>query len=134
MAETRFEIAARIIEQEMAKPYTPGSADCFFFGLQTADALDSSLGLVTRYAKAYRTLAGAQRALRRLGYTSLVALFSTHFEQCAPAMARVGDLAVILLTDGEHVGICVGQKFITKTARGQSFHDMPSILAAFHVG
>ena len=132
--EDRFAIVAGIIAQEMAKPYVPGKSDCFFFGIRMADALDPALALEASYAGAYRTLAGAQRALRRRGFTSLVALFATHLEGCGAALARPGDLGVILLADGEHVGVCVGEKFVTKTDRGQSFHEVGKIIAAFRAG
>lgn len=134
MVETRFEIVSRTVSEEMAKPYIPGTADCFFFGLRAADALNPTLDLAKHYAGSYRSLAGAQRALRKRGHTSLTQLFATHLEPCAPAMARIGDIAVIQLEDGEHVGVCVGQKFITKTDRGPSFCELSTIKAAFRAG
>ncbi len=134
MAKTRFEIVSSVIDAEMAKPYTFGTADCFFFGCRVADALDTNLNLAETFTGRYRSARGAQRALRKEGHTSLVGLFSGHLDACPPAQARIGDLAVIVLSDGEHVGVCVGQKFITKTARGQSFHDMATVSAAFRAG
>lgn len=132
--ESRFDIVSRIVAQEMAKPYVPGVSDCFFFGIRVVDALDERLGLERKYAGAYKTIPGAQRALRRRGHTSLVGLFEAHLETIGPAQARVGDIGIILLADGEHVGINAGQKFLTKTDRGQSFHDLGSVIAAFRVG
>lgn len=131
MAKTRFEIAQPVIEAELAKPYAYGVADCFMFGCRMADAFDGSRGMVATYGGSYKTLTGAQRALRRRGFTSLVEFFSTHLEQCAPGAAQIGDLAVIQLADGEHVGVCVGLKFITKTERGRSLHDVSAVKAAF---
>ena len=86
------------------------------------------------YKGRYRTLAGAQRALRREGHTSLVTFFAAHLETCAPAAARIGDLAIIQLGEAEHVGVCVGTKFLTKTETGASFHDVTRVKAAFLAG
>ena len=131
MAETRFEIAQPVIEVELAKPYAYGVADCFFFGCQIADAFDPARGMVKTYSGSYRTLIGAQRALRKRGYTSLVDLFARHLEPCAPAQALMGDLAILELADGEHVGVCIGRRFITKTEYGRSDHDLSAVKAAF---
>lgn len=134
MGNSRFDQVARVLETEFAKPYVPGKSDCFFTFIRLADTLDPSLGLEKAYAGTYRTLAGAQRALRRRGHTSLVDLFGTHMERCGAAQARVGDIGVILLADGEHVGACVGAQFVTKTSRGQTFHDLADVIAAFRAG
>lgn len=132
--ESRFDRVARVLEVEFAKPYVPGKSDCFFTFIRLADSLDPSLNLEKTYAGAYRTLAGAQRALRRKGFATLPDLFAAHMDACAPAQARVGDLAVIRLADGDHVAASVGGKFVTKTAKGRSFHDLADVIAAFRAG
>lgn len=134
VAKTRFEIVSAVIADEMAKPYAYGTADCFVFGCRTVDALAPQHDLVKVYAGSYKTLMGAQKALRKRGHKSLVGLFSAHLEQCAPAQARVGDIGIIQLADGEHVAVCVGMKFVTKTSRGRSFADLADCKAAFRVG
>lgn len=133
MAKSRYETVAPVIEREMAKPYRYGTADCFFFGCRVADALDKKLKLASTYRGSYTTLFGAQKALRKHGFTSLSELFTAHLEPCAAGQARLGDIAILQLGDGEHVGVCVGAKFLTKTERGQSFHDLSAVKAAFHV-
>lgn len=131
MAKTRFEIVAPVVEAEMAKPYEYGVADCFFLGCRVADAFDPSREMVKTYAGAYRTFKGAQRALRKRGHTSLTGFLDEHLERRAPATAQDGDLAVILLSDGEHIGVSIGGRFVTKTARGQSWHRIGDAIAAF---
>lgn len=132
---SRFEIVSAVIEAEMAKPYSHWPhADCFFFGCRVADALDPSLGLENAYKGSYKTLRGAQVALRRRGWKSLVELFSAHLEVIAPATARVGDIGVLQIGNAEHVAVCTGMRFITKTAKGRSFHDLAEVKAAFRVG
>ncbi|EJN04226.1 hypothetical protein [Phyllobacterium sp. YR531] len=130
---TRFEIVEATLTAELAKPYAFGIADCFFLGIAMLDALSGSDNR-KKFAKAYRTMAGAQRALRRRGHTSLVPLFETLTERCAPAEARLGDIVILQLGPHEHVGICLGSRFITKIEIGQSYHNLTDCIAAFRAG
>lgn len=85
------------------------------------------------YWRSYKTLAGAQRALRKRGHKSLKSFFAEHLETVPPASAQVGDIVVILIDNGEHVGVCLGAsgRFVTKTADGPSYHRVGECLAAF---
>lgn len=120
-----------VIEAELAKPYAYGTADCFFFGCRIADAFDPVRELAKTYAGSYRTLMGAQKALRKRGFNSLAELFAMHLEPCAPSQAQTGDIVILQLADGEHVGVCVSGRFITKTERGRSDHGLNTVKAAF---
>ena len=130
----RFRVVEATIAAELAKPYVYGESDCFLLGCRTADALDPNLGLVDRYWKSYSTLSGAQRALRRRNCRSLAELFARHLQSIAPAMARMGDIAVLSFNGEEHVAICVTGRFVTRTERGSAFHGVTDCLAAFRVG
>lgn len=129
----RFEIVEATLTAELAKPYEYGIADCFFLGIAMIDALSGSDHRKT-FGKAYRTLPGAQRALRRKGHTSLVTLFETIVERCAPAQARLGDIVILQIGSHEHVGICLGTRFVTKTDAGKSYHPLSDCIAAFRAG
>jgi hypothetical protein len=132
----RFRIVEATLERELAKPYAYGSADCFMLGCAFVDALTGS-ALAGKYRGAYRTLAGAQRALRRRGHRSLVSFFVDELQQepKGGAEARLGDLVILRLSDSaEHVGICLGARFVTKTERGRSDHGLADVIAAFHLG
>lgn len=131
MAKTRFEIVAPVIEDELAKPYAYGAADCFLLGCRVADALDPARKMVATYQGAYSTLLGAQRALHKRGFTSLAGFFASHLASCSPAEAQMGDLAVLQLPDGEHVGVCIGASFVTKTERGRTLFAIGAVKAAF---
>lgn len=131
---SRFQIVDSTLKAELAKPYTEGESDCFFLGCQMADALDPSLGLVKLYWRTYTTILGAQKALRKRGHKTLADLFATHLAPCAPAEAQFGDIAILQLVDGQHVGICLGMRFVTKTAAGRSFHSVADCVAAFRTG
>lgn len=132
----RFRIVEATLTRELAKPYAYGSADCFMLGCAFVDALTGS-ALTDKYRAAYRTLAGAQRALRRHGHASLVSFFAAELGQQPKggAEARLGDLVILRLADGaEHVGVCLGARFVTKTGRGRSDHGLADVIAAFHLG
>lgn len=132
---TRYEILMPVLEAELAKPYAYGEADCFFLGCQVADAFDPSRRMASTYRGSYTTLAGAQRALRKQGHRTLTTFFQLHLQPVAPAAAQIGDIVVILIEGGEHVGICLGAsgRFVTKTADGPSYHRVGECVAAFRV-
>ncbi|SPL63579.1 DUF6950 family protein [Ochrobactrum soli] len=132
---TRYEILRPVLQEELEKPYIYGLADCFMLGCQVADAFDASRDLVGRYGGTYTTLAGAQKALRRHGHKSLVTFFETHLTPIGPASAQVGDIVVIVIDGGEHVGVCLGAsgRFVTKTADGPTYHRVSDCIAAFRV-
>ncbi|MGH0227901.1 DUF6950 family protein [Sinorhizobium meliloti] len=132
----RFRIVEATLARELAKPYAYGSADCFMLGCAFIDALTGS-AVADKYRGTYRTLAGAQRALRRRGHISLVSFFAAELgqEPKGGAEARLGDLVILRLADGaEHVGVCLGSRFVTKTERGRSDHGLADVIAAFHLG
>ena len=135
----RFRNVQSTLSGELAKPYdygTPDRSDCFMMGCALVDAIEGS-HLTAKYAGAYRTLAGAQRALRERGFKSLVEFWTAELERSAvgAAEARFGDLVILRLTDGaEHVGVCLGMRFVTKTAKGREDHSLTDVVAAFHIG
>lgn len=134
----RYTTVRQVLGRELGKAYGYGwsqaASDCFFTGLAVADALDPALGLVEAYRGSYTTLAGAQRALRKRGLASLEALFERHLKPVAPAGAIIGDLAVLRLADGDHVGVCDGTGFVTKLPRGRASFGPGQAAAAFAVG
>lgn len=131
---SRFETVKATLDAERAKPYVYGRSDCFMLGIAMIDALSGSK-LRAKYEGCYSTLLGAQRALRRRKHKTLADLFQKHLgEPVAPALAQLGDLVILRLADGEHVGICLGARFITKTERGCTLHSLPDCITAFRIG
>ncbi|MBL4692498.1 MAG: hypothetical protein JKY92_04135 [Magnetovibrio sp.] len=131
----RTALVLSIIEDELAKPYAYGQSDCFSLACRLVDGLTGSDHFET-YGSNYKTLKGAQRALRKQGHKSLVDFWTEHLTPVVPAMAQTGDLA-ILHFDGEkrgqeHCAICVG-KFVTKTETGRALFPLSAVTAAFKV-
>jgi len=129
--KTRFEIASAVIKSELKKPYEYGKSDCFFLGCQIADAFEPSREMVKKYVGSYTTLLGAQRALKKRKFKSLSDLFGKHLDSCAPAAAQYGDIVILSLEGIEHVAICVGDLFLTRTENGREFHPLNRVSAAF---
>ncbi|MBP1873549.1 hypothetical protein J2Z19_003264 [Ensifer adhaerens] len=132
----RFRIGSATLERELSTPYVYGPGDCFHMGCAMSDALHGT-SLVERYRGAYSTLRGAHMALRRRGFSSLVDFWSTTLGQDpdGAATARYFDLVILRLADGaEHVGVCLGIRFITKAERGRSDHGLSNVIATFHLG
>lgn len=130
---TRFETAASICAAEAGKPYRYGVSDCFMLGCRMADAI-AGRTMAATFGGSYSTLLGANRALRRRGYASLVGFFEDRFPRIGAGSAIPGDLAVALLADGEHVCVCVDHhRFATKTPAGMRLLPPSAMLAAFAV-
>ena len=132
----RFRIGRATLERELSTPYAYGPADCFHLGCAMADALHGT-SLVEKYRGAYRTIRGAQKALRRHGSKTLAAFWASELGQDPDGGASAGyfDLVILRLADGaEHVGVCLGTRFITKTENGRSDHGLSDVIAAFHLG
>jgi hypothetical protein len=135
----RFRIVQATLTAELAKPYAygnPDKSDCFMMGCALVDALEGT-ETTKKYAGAYKTLPGAQKALRKRGFTTLVDFWAAELDRpaIAPAEAQFGDLAILRLADGaEHVAVCAGLRFITKTASGREDYSLGDVVAAFHLG
>lgn len=139
---SRFEIVSAILEREFAKPYghvySETSSDCFFTGLANIDAVRDT-DLCRKYKGRYKTLIGAQRALKREGHTSLVSFFEAILEPIAPLQAYIGDVTIVSLpVEGkermaEHVGIHTGAKIWVKTEAGRQEFIPSEAIAAFRV-
>lgn len=129
---TRAEIVTQTVMQELAKPYTYGKSDCFFMGMRVVDAVRGTKHCKT-YAKDYRTLAGAQRALRKRGHKSLTTFFAEHLEQIPAGQCVLGDLVVAERQGAEHVAVCTGTGFVGKTESGSTPFPISEIKAAFKV-
>lgn len=133
----RFATYSTAMQRELDLPYSYGQSDCFFLVLGVWDALTGGQRR-EQYAGRYKTLRGAQRALRKEGHKSLVSFFAADLEQVAPAMARQGDIAVLAMADDlgtvqEHCAVCTGQQFVTKRPQGKTSHGLADVKAAFRV-
>lgn len=135
----RFRKVEATLTAELAKPYdygTPERSDCFMMGCALVDALEGT-DIARKYEGSYSTLAGAQKALRKRGHKTLVSFFTAELRRdpVGGAEARFGDIVILRLSDGaEHVGVCIGTRFVTKTPDGRRDYPLADVVAAFHIG
>lgn len=131
-ANARLKIVRKVIETQMAKPYRFGSTDCFMTALTMIDTLTGSQ-YIERHLWTYWTARGAHRELRRLGYRSLVDFFKDRLEPIETMRCEPGDVAVVRHDGAEHVAVCLGRQFVTKTLHGRLVLPVDSVIAAFKV-
>ena len=76
------------------RPFRPGRHDCALF---VAGAVEAMTGEdpAAAWRGAYRSLAAGQDALHAAGFTDHVALVASACEEVPPALAAVGDIAVL---------------------------------------
>lgn len=134
---SRFQVVSDTLKAELAKPYSYGSTDCFFTGLRIVDAIRGTKHVNT-YKNRYKTLVGAQKALRNDGHKTLTTfLEALSLSRIAPLQAIIGDIGVIALpVEGknrlaEHVGVHDGRQWIVKTETGTLNFDSAQAQAAF---
>lgn len=122
----------RVIDEEFAKPYVYGVSDCHILGCRVADAL-AGTELVKLSTGKYDSLAGAQVALKKAGYTSMTNFWEKHLERIPPATATIGDIVVIGGNNPRehHVGVCLGPRFVSRNERGRTMHELDECVSAF---
>lgn len=81
------------------KPYEPGKRDCLKLVKHALHTVGRRVGLASRVR--YSTEAGAVKALRKLGFKTLVeAVDASGLIRIAPAMALPGDVLALPSDDG----------------------------------
>lgn len=129
---TRLNDVRRIVEEQLAKPYVYGSADCFFMTLAIVDGLTGS-NHTEKHMWSYRTFPQAGRALRKAGYETLTEYFEDRLPRIATMRCEPGDVAVVRLGNMEHTAVCLGARFVTKTGAGRLDVSADRVISAFKV-
>lgn len=129
----RVVVVADVAGKAMLQPYDPGDQDCFFLLLDVIDAVRGT-NYRARFAGRYTTLAGAQRALRKEGHSSLVGLLEDLLQAPMPAgLAEIGDGAVCEIDGLEHAAFWNGSGWSSRTADGPRIFTHADVKAAFKV-
>lgn len=114
-----------------AEPFKPGAHDC---ALAAANAVKAMTGKdYARGFRGYRTVAEGLRKLKAKGYEDHVALVAEHFEEIPPAMAQVGDIAVVQGDDGLALAIVQGELLYVTGPQGRALVPLTSAMRAFRV-
>lgn len=94
----------------VGKPYDPGVRDCIKLAGHSAHKLGRRISLLKGLR--YSTEAGGLRAMRKLGFSSLIeAADATGLPRIAPAMARPGDWIALSTFDDNAFGCAMTVAF-----------------------
>lgn len=112
------------------KPFKFGAMDC---GAFAGGAVEAMTGVNPHAAVAgrYKTMAGALRALRRLGHEDHIAYAASVLTEIEPAYAAWGDIAVVQGAPGLALGVVVGTHVEVRTPAGRGLVPLTDALRAF---
>ncbi|MEX5600694.1 hypothetical protein [Pseudophaeobacter sp. C1-32P7] len=82
------------VQRVARSPFRPGQNDCALFAAGAVEAMTGA-DLAAEWRGTYRRLEDGQAALKSAGFADHLALAASYFAEVPPALAQVGDLAVI---------------------------------------
>lgn len=119
------------VVQTAGDPFAPGKSDC---ALWAAGAVKAMTGQdFARGFRGYKTLAGGIKLLKKAGYADHVALAADKLPEIAPALAQVGDVAVVATPDGPALTIVQGELIYVPSQSGRGLVPLTSAVRAFRV-
>ena len=111
-------------------PFRPGRHDCALFAagwIKIATGQDFARG----WRSTYRSLKRGQQLLAEAGFADHVAFAATHLSEISPALAQVGDLAVL---DDQAFGIVAGEMIYCLRPEGLGLVPRGQMRRAFGIG
>lgn len=113
-------------------PFAYGSTDC---GAFAGGAIEAMTGENPHAAVAgkYKTMAGALRALKRLGHEDHIAYAASVLNEIDPLYAQIGDVAVVQAAEGHALGVVVGAHIEVRTPAGRGVVPLTDAVRAFRV-
>lgn len=133
LAGWRTRLAA-VVQDAMRRPFAWGTSDCCtglaFPAIQAVTGQDLS----GPYTGQYTSPIGALKALLTQGHAGIIELFHAHFEECPPALARVGDLVAIEQEGDWAMGVVIGARAGFLRPDGFGTVDILKCDRAFRVG
>lgn len=125
---------ASYLAQVMRRAFRPGSHDCVLFAAGAVEAL-TGVDLAAEFRGTYRTLAEGQEVLVARGFADHIALVESLFEPVAPALAQVGDLAVVPSDEDARgaLGVFQGAGVYVLRPSGLAVVDRLTVREAFSV-
>ena len=113
-------------------PFAYGSADCGAFAGGAIEAMTGE-NPHAKVAGRYKTMAGALRALRRLGHKDHVAYTASLLTEIDPLYAAFGDIAVVNSPDGPALGVVTGPHIEVRAPGGRGVVPLTDAVRAFRV-
>ena len=115
------------------KQFQFGQQDC---GALAGGAIEAMMGENphAKVAGKYKTMAGALRALKRLGHDDHVAYAASVLEELKnPLEATFGDIAVVDSPEGPALGVVVGAYIEVRAPNGRGLVPLTEAVRAFRV-
>ena len=113
-------------------PFAYGSADCGAFAGGAIEAMTGE-NPHAKVAGKYKTMAGALRALKRLGHEDHIAYAASVMDEIDPLYAQLGDIAVVQAAEGHALGVVVGAHIEVRTPAGRGVVPLTDAVRAFRV-
>ena len=113
-------------------PFAYGSADCGAFAGGAIEAMTGE-NPHAKVAGKYKTMAGALRALKRLGHEDHIAYAASVLNEIDPLYAQFGDVAVVDSPEGPALGVVVGSHIEIRTPEGRGVVPLTDAVRAFRV-
>lgn len=135
LTDWRSRLAAEM-DRQRNTPFVWGKNDCVYGmarGVVIALTGEDPLAL---WAASYKSEAGARRALKDMGFTSLEEALAAYLPKTHPDRADIGDLALVPTIGPLRYGVGVidVSAVIVMTPTGHGFVPRDQIVAAFSVG
>lgn len=121
------------VVKSASRPLEPGVHDCAMFAADAVLALTGE-DHVGEFRGRYRTLRGGLRMLRRSGYADHVALAAGILPERPHAMARPGDLAVVIEQDQRILAVVQGEHLYAVTPEGLGLQPLSHASVILGVG
>lgn len=114
------------------KPFQYGSADC---GAFAGGAVHAMMGVNphAQIAGRYKSLRGALRVIKRLGYADHIEFAAAFGEEVEPLFAQFGDIAVVDGEDGPALGVVLGPQIEARSPQGRAVLPLTAAKRAFRV-
>ena len=122
----------QFLDEQGDKQFQFGQQDC---GSLAGGAIEAMTGENphAKVAGKYKTMAGALRALKRLGHDDHVAYTASLLTEIEPLYATFGDIAVVDSPDGPALGVVVGAHIEVRAPGGRGVVPLTDAVRAFRV-
>ena len=109
-----------------------GGHDCGSFAGGAIEAMTGENPHAALAGK-YKTMAGALRALKRLGHEDHIAYAASLLDEIDPLYAQFGDVAVVDSPEGPALGVVIGAHIEIRTPEGRGVVPLTDAVRAFRV-
>lgn len=118
------------LDAQAGEAFSLGGNDCGSFAGGAVEAMTGT-NPHTAVAGRYRTMAGALRALRKLGHEDHVAYAASVLDEIEPAYAAYGDIAAVPGESGLALGVVTGTHIAVRAPEGLTIVPLTAAVRVF---